>query len=164
METAKPAKPSYRGSKNQKKPRRRNSAGSLDGQRVRSISEGSRRKTRPRNVSRDSSTGSSALSLDVRCACQYFQGDTLTPEKARVNFGNVVIRLWYVNNVSWAFLKSVRSVFILLRQLWPAPLLIGFREQASWHQFHFRCLQTVFVHQNLFYILTVFLGAICIMR
>lgn len=52
--------------------------GSLDGH-VRSRSEGTARRYRKRHTTRQSSTESSATSLDVRCACQYFQGDTLFP-------------------------------------------------------------------------------------
>ncbi|XP_048525567.1 uncharacterized protein LOC109537671 isoform X3 [Dendroctonus ponderosae] len=48
---------------------------------VRSLSEGARRRPKKPNVSRESSTGSSVTSLDVRCACQYFQGNELLPDK-----------------------------------------------------------------------------------
>ncbi|KRT81567.1 hypothetical protein AMK59_5871, partial [Oryctes borbonicus] len=58
--------------------RRRNS---LDGH-VRSKSEGTaKRYSRRHNTTRPSSTESSATSLDVRCACQYFQGDSLLPDQ-----------------------------------------------------------------------------------
>lgn len=53
---------------------------SLDGH-LRSKSDGSRRFPRRHNVTRNSSTESSANSLDVRCACQYFQGDSLFPNQ-----------------------------------------------------------------------------------
>lgn len=71
--------------------------GSLDDLHARSVSEGSRRKQRQRNVSRDSSTGSSVMSLDVRCACQYYQSNSLLPEKINpAGLPHIVIRRWYV--------------------------------------------------------------------
>lgn len=47
----------------------------------RSISEGGKNISQPHDVSRQSSTGSSAMSLDVRCACQFYQCDSLLPER-----------------------------------------------------------------------------------
>lgn len=99
MEAAKPAMPTYAGSKK----RRKRSTGSLkEGQR-RSASEGRRHTVKKRNVSRDSSTGSSVMSLDVRCGCQYFQCDSLLPDRinpvgtrpsSRVS--NMVAKIGYV--------------------------------------------------------------------
>lgn len=67
-------------SKRESRRRRRRSA-DPSSRRVRSTSEGTRRSARPHHVSRQSSTESSVTSLDVRCACQYFQGDLLLPER-----------------------------------------------------------------------------------
>lgn len=61
---------------------RRKSLGSLNEKsNKRSFSEGAKRQNRKRDVSRESSTGSSVMSLDVRCACQYFQCDSLLPDR-----------------------------------------------------------------------------------
>lgn len=80
METInKPAKPKYINS-NHNKHRRKLSAGSLKDAK-RSFSEGAKRETRRRDISRESSTGSSVMSLDVRCGCQYFQCDSLLPDR-----------------------------------------------------------------------------------
>lgn len=58
---------------------------SFSGQTIadRSLSEGARRRPRKPNVSRDSSTGSSVASLDVRCACQYYKSDALLPDRVK---------------------------------------------------------------------------------
>lgn len=76
MQAAEAAIPTYVGGGS----KRRRKMSLQEGQR-RSASEGQRRGTRKTNVSRDSSTGSSAMSLDVRCACQYFQSDSLLPDR-----------------------------------------------------------------------------------
>lgn len=54
---------------------------SLDDTEKRSFSEGARRADRRRNVTRHSSKDSSIMSLDVRCACQYYKCDSLLPER-----------------------------------------------------------------------------------
>lgn len=77
MDPSKPAIP------NQNFRRRKLSTGSLDEERVRTVSEGGRRVRRVPNTSRDLSSGSSIVSLDVRCACQYFQSDSLLPERQK---------------------------------------------------------------------------------
>lgn len=116
MESARPARPTYGGRKQSTK-RRKKSTGSLDDVRIRSISEGSRRKRRQRNVSRDSSTGSSAMSLDVRCACQYYQSNSLLPEKINpVGLPHIVIRRWYVRRVFIIRKDEVTSFGRTLRQ------------------------------------------------
>lgn len=48
---------------------------------LRSVSEGGKKVERARNTTREGSVGS-VVSLDVRCACQYFQCDSLLPEKS----------------------------------------------------------------------------------
>lgn len=78
METIKPAKPTY--AHNNHKKQRKWSTGSLQDAK-RSLSEGARREARRRDISRECSTGSSAISLDVRCGCQYFQCDSLLPDR-----------------------------------------------------------------------------------
>ncbi|KAJ3661184.1 hypothetical protein Zmor_005593 [Zophobas morio] len=77
MQAAEPAMPTYVGGRR----RRKMSTGSLKEGQQRSASEGRRRAPRRTNVSRDSPSGSSAMSLDVRCACQYFQSDSLLPDR-----------------------------------------------------------------------------------
>ncbi|KAK9891426.1 hypothetical protein WA026_014663 [Henosepilachna vigintioctopunctata] len=47
---------------------------------LRSVSEGGKKAERQRNTTREGS-GGSVTSLDVRCGCQYFQCDSLLPEK-----------------------------------------------------------------------------------
>lgn len=76
MEPSKPAIP------NQNLRRRKLSSSSLNDEQFRSISVGNKRINRVPNTSRDLSTGS-AHSLDVRCACQYFQSDSLLPERTK---------------------------------------------------------------------------------
>lgn len=83
---------------------------SLDGH-LRSKSDGTKRFSRRHNTTRQSSTESSATSLDVRCACQYFQGDYLFPvqkdreisaQKKRTNLfteRKVVFQIRYVVNL-----------------------------------------------------------------
>lgn len=116
MESARPAKPTYGGRKGSSK-RRKKSTGSLDDIQLRSVSEGSRRKQRRRNVSRDSSTGSSVMSLDVRCACQYYQSNSLLPEKINpVGLPHIVIRRWYVRRVFINRRDGVTSFGRTLRQ------------------------------------------------
>ncbi|KAG5874771.1 hypothetical protein JTB14_016262 [Gonioctena quinquepunctata] len=67
------------------KTRRRKSASSLKGvglnEGSRSLSEGASIASRRRDVSKERPTGSSVVSLEVRCACQYYQCDSLLPEK-----------------------------------------------------------------------------------
>lgn len=72
---------------NTKRKRRKKSSGSLKEGKKRSHSEGAKHVTPPHDVSRRSSTGSSAISLDVRCACQYYQCDSLLPD--RLNYAGV---------------------------------------------------------------------------
>lgn len=95
MESTRPARPTYGGRKQTK--RRKKSTGSLDDLHMRSVSEGGSRRPKQRNVSRDSSTASSVMSLDVRCACQYYQSNSPLPEKINpVGLPHIVIRRWYV--------------------------------------------------------------------
>lgn len=67
---------------------------------LRSRSEGNQRAPRPHHTTRHSSKGDSTASLDVRCACQYFKGDTLGPsrplEKGQGRQGPLVVRFRYV--------------------------------------------------------------------
>lgn len=106
---------------------------SLDGH-LRSKSEGNRRYRRRHNVTRHSSTDSSATSLDVRCACQYFQGDALFPatqresptRKQRTNLfteKKVVFNIRYVTDVRMYVMfeqnqkwdkKEIKTSYILL--------------------------------------------------
>lgn len=98
MNPSKAAVPNQRYSK-----RRRHSATSLDDERGRSRSEGSRRKPKLQNTSRQSSSGSSVMSLDVRCACQYFQSSSLLPDRLNPvgmrpssRNSNLIVRFRYV--------------------------------------------------------------------
>lgn len=61
-------------------PRRSSFSGQIASDR--SLSEGTRPRLKKPNVSRDSSTGSSVASLDVRCACQYYKSDALLPSRS----------------------------------------------------------------------------------
>lgn len=81
MEPSKPAIPNQTRLKKRKKS---NLKSSLREENGRSRSEGSRRNPRVQNTSRESSTGSSVMSLDVRCACQFFQSDSLLPERKNI--------------------------------------------------------------------------------
>lgn len=85
-----------KGSSNKK--RRKYSTGSITNGK-RSLSEGSKIKSKKPDVSREPSTGSSVTSLDVRCACQYYQCNSPMPAKtylvgtqpaSRLNAINVV--------------------------------------------------------------------------
>lgn len=62
----------------------------------------SKKTSQARNASRETSRGSS-MSLEVRCACQYFQCDSLLPDRARPVGTKptsctytIVQNLWYV--------------------------------------------------------------------
>jgi len=81
METVSNMRQSSYTSVNNKNRRKLSTNNVNDSSQVRSFSEGNKRESRRKNVSRDSSTGSSGMSLDVRCACQYFQSDSLLPDR-----------------------------------------------------------------------------------
>lgn len=64
-----------------KKNGRVNRMGNSYKQNKRSLSEGGKTAGKRRDVSREPSSETSVKSLDVRCACQYFQSDALMAEK-----------------------------------------------------------------------------------